>query len=356
MRRQLYVGSYTSSLPHVSGQGVGVTTFEVTDDLAMRPTSEIAASDVSYLAWDEAASRLYAVEEVLTYYGRETGSICCFDVDRSTGRLRDLARRDSHGSGPCHIAVSRPHGFVAVANYYGGTVVAYDIEREPLGEPSQIMRHAGSGPNPDRQESPHPHAFVVHPSGDFAYVPDLGTDEIRAYRLSGSRSLTLGTEAASVTSAMPGSGPRQIAFTRDGTTALVVNELASTLSVYAVDGRDGALSHLTTASALPDGHRAPSTAAGLALHPREDLVYVSNRGHDSIAAFRLDGTRGPELIAHVPTEGRTPRHFALDPSGSYLCVANQDSGSLVLFAIAPDGTLEAVSRCATPTPAFVQWA
>src|SRR4029079_15616452 len=68
--------------------------------------------------------------------------------------------------------------------------------------------------------------------------------------------------------------------------------------------------------------------------PAGNFVYVSNRGHESIATFAIDATSG--MLAPLrwePTQGRKPRFFTVDPSGKQLYVAHEDSDTIVAFDI-----------------------
>jgi 6-phosphogluconolactonase len=50
--------------------------------------------------------------------------------------------------------------------------------------------------------------------------------------------------------------------------------------------------------------------------------------------FAIDPASGRlSYVGHEPTQGRTPRNFALDPSGTFLLAANQDSSSIVTFRV-----------------------
>src|SRR5690606_10571103 len=124
------------------------------------------------------------------------------------------------------------------------------------------------------------------------------------------------------------SGPRHFDFHPSGKYAYAINEIDCTLSALGYDAESGVLTHLETLSTLPAGYertRADSTA-DVHVHPSGKFVYGSNRGHDSIAMFAIDGESGkPTLLGQESTQGKTPRNFALDPSGRWLLAANQNS-------------------------------
>jgi 6-phosphogluconolactonase len=130
-------------------------------------------------------------------------------------------------------------------------------------------------------------------------------------------------------------------FDAGGRLAFVVNELDSTVGAYAWDPQRERLSLIQTVSTLPAAYDKPNIAADLHLVPDGRFLYASNRGHDSIAVFAVDGNTGRlTAVDCTATGGQTPRGFTLDPSGRFLLAANQDSDNIVIFAIDRDkGTL-----------------
>ncbi|MFN2156109.1 MAG: lactonase family protein, partial [Anaerolineae bacterium] len=132
----------------------------------------------------------------------------------------------------------------------------------------------------------------------------------------------------------PGTGPRHLAFHPNGEFAYVIGELQSTVMAVRLDAGSGTLEQLQTISTLPEGTDVDNTCADVHISPSGRFLYGSNRGHDSIAAFRIDETTGRlSSIGHTSTQGKTPRNFGIDPSGRFLLAANQDSDSIVSFRI-----------------------
>jgi 6-phosphogluconolactonase len=135
----------------------------------------------------------------------------------------------------------------------------------------------------------------------------------------------------------PGSGPRHVVFDPSGRFLYAINELLSTVSVFTYPAGDETWEPVQTISTLPEGFEGESWTAELALSPDGRFLYGSNRGHDSLAVFAVDGATGRLTPAgHFPTGGRTPRHFAIDETGRWLLAANQGSGSVVVFRRDPD--------------------
>jgi 6-phosphogluconolactonase len=201
-----------------------------------------------------------------------------------------------------------------------------------LAPASSVLAHQGSGPNRERQQAPHAHGIVLDPAQRFALATDLGADRVFIHRFDAARG-RLETHGQALLP--PGSGPRHLAFDPAGRYVYVISELLSTLSAFRYDAAAGALQALGTVSTLPAGFAGESSTAEVAVSPDGRFVYGSNRGHDSLAVFRVasDGRLG--LVGQVPAGGRTPRHFALDPSGHWLLVAHQDSNSITVFRLDP---------------------
>jgi 6-phosphogluconolactonase len=134
----------------------------------------------------------------------------------------------------------------------------------------------------------------------------------------------------------PGSGPRHLAFHPNGKFAYVLSEMASAVTVFSYQAKNGSFSTLQTISALPTDYSGPKEAAEIAVHPSGKFLYTSNRGHDSIAVFAIDQKKGTlRSLGPVLTGGKTPRHFAIDPTGAYLLAENQESNNVVVFHIDP---------------------
>lgn len=269
----------------------------IATDEALTPLAAAPVPSASFLAAHPSLPVLYAAGEMGK--GRLTALTTALEV---------LGERSTEGDSPCHLAVHPAGGALAVANYADGVVSIHllDADGAFTGEPI-VLRHEGSGPVADRQKGPHAHQAVW--DGDTLLVSDLGTDEIRRYTLDGRplESIRLA----------PGMGPRHLV--RHGERWYVVGEL---------DGRVHAYD-----SAWTEIGSAPASATQDTSHPShldaaDGLLYVGNRGPDTISVLRADSL---ELVAEVPSGGAWPRHFALD--GDRLLVANQHSGGVAVLPL-----------------------
>ena len=264
----------------------------------------------------------------------------------------------SGGAAPCYIALDRAGRNALVANYTSGSVaVLRGLPAGMIGPPIDIEQHAGSGPNAAPQEGPHAHSINLDPAGRFAVAADLGIDRLLVYRYD-AEAHTLTPNDPPGVALEPGSGPRHLDFHPDGQHAYVINEMASTVTAFDYDPEAGVLSTIATVSTLPEDFDGQNTTADVHVHPSGKFLYGSNRGHDSIAIFRLDPATGaPEPIGHEPTGGKTPRNFAIDPTGGYLLAANQQSGTIFVFRIDPEtGGLQRVGSAEVPSPVCIKFA
>jgi 6-phosphogluconolactonase len=291
-------------------------------------------SNPSFLAIHPNRRFLYAVSEVADFGGQKSGAVAAFTIDRLSGKLTLLNQVSSRGDGPCYVIVDKSGKSALVANYGGGSVAALPIKPDgSLGEASAFIQHAGSSVVPRRQAGPHGHSINPSPDNRFAVAADLGLDQLLVYRFDPAKS-SLTPNDPPFTKLNPGAGPRHFAFHTSGKFAYAINEIQSTVTALAYDSSKGVLRELQTISTLPKDFTGNNSTADVHVHPSGKFVYGSNRGHDSIAVFAVDTSKGTLMaVEQVSTQGRTPRNFGIDPSGSYLLAANQATNNIVVFRI-----------------------
>jgi 6-phosphogluconolactonase len=222
---------------------------------------------------------------------------------------------------------------VLVANYGGGSVCVLPIGPDgKLAAASSSIQHRGSSVNKDRQEAPHAHSINLDPANKFAFAADLGLDQVVIYRFDGAKGLLTANDPPAAAVA-PGNGPRHFAFHPTGKYAFVNNEMTSSVTSFAFDPVRGILKEIHTLSTIPEPTPGNSTAETV-VHPSGQFVYVSNRGHDSLAIYRCDLATGRLTgMGHQSTGGKTPRNFNIDPSGRFVLAANQSTNNVVVLGI-----------------------
>jgi 6-phosphogluconolactonase len=158
-------------------------------------------------------------------------------------------------------------------------------------------------------------------------------DKIMIYRLDVEKG-TIVANSPAFAKVKPGAGPRHFAFHPNGKYAYVINELDCTVTAFAYEPASGALTEIQNITTLPTGFDGSNGCAEVRVHPSGKFLYGSNRGHDSIAVYRIDPAKGMlTFVEHETADIRTPRNFNIDPTGTFCLVANQGSDSVVVFRI-----------------------
>jgi 6-phosphogluconolactonase len=314
-----FIGTYTDG---PLGRAKGIYSFTLNENGAVENLALVAeCANPAYLTLSPSKKRLYVVNE-----GPE-GAVSAYNLEAEKPRL--LNQKPSNGASPCHIVLNNAATHAFVANYMSGTLCALPLEPDgSLGEPAQVIQLTGSGPNKERQEASHAHFCMLDQSNSHVFACDLGADRLMAYRLSPDQAL----EPLPPYSARPGAGPRHGVFHPDGDMAYIGYELDSTVDALRYDGQGG-FERLQSLSTLPPAFQRPSWVAAIKLSPDARHLYVSNRGHDSIAVYELNASKTLALVDILSSGGKNPRDFAIDPSGNFLLACHQDSDNLVVFRI-----------------------
>lgn len=320
-----YVGCRTTRERNARGEGISV--FRVDPATAGLEPVQLVPGLVnpSFLALDATGSRLYAVHG-------DTTSISAFAVGPD-GTLSFLNRQDTRGRNPVHLALDPVGRHMVVSNHIGASLAVLPIGADGTLQPvAQLVHTEGPiGPHRIEQQQAKPHANPFSPDGRFVIVPDKGLDRIFSFRFAGGR---LEPAGAAFVAAREGAGPRHIAFHPAAPYAYCINELDSTVTTYRYDSESGGLTPLQILPSLPADYTGNSRASEIEVDPAGRHVYASNRGHDSIAVFRIDPATG--LLAWAgacPSGGRTPRFMTLLPGGDFMYVLNEDSDSIVTLRV-----------------------
>lgn len=326
----VYVGTYTRS-----GQAEGIYVFRHDPDTGkLSQLHVIPDRDPSFLAFDPSKHFLFAVNEHREHAGEGHGHVASYAIDQETGGLSLLSRQTTHGGEPCHLTTDPTGSHLFVANHEHGTVAVLPIGADGTLQPaSDVRQHEGSGPGPT-QQGPHAHFVTFDPPGQRLLVCDKGIDKVMIYRLDAEAGRLVPADPPSA-SLHSGAAPRHIAFHPNGRFAYVNGEADMTVTAFAYDGERGVLTELDYLSTLPEGTTGERlSTAQILVEPSGHFVYVSNRGHNTIAIFAIDQQTGRlTAVGHESTRGETPRNFAIDPTGTYLYAANQNSDTIVHFRI-----------------------
>jgi 6-phosphogluconolactonase len=350
----LYIGTYTEKEAHVNGKATGIYVYRL--DRATGTLSPVSVSpetvNPSYIQVHPGGQWLYAVNETGSTQGDPSGTVSAFRLTQGGTLLEFINTVPSAGNYPCYIQIDRTGHFAMVANYGSGTVSLLPLHADgSLGSAVATDRHAGRGPA-DRQEAAHAHMIDVSPDNHFAYSCDLGTDKIYCYLLDTENGKLVA--AGDPYSTQPGSGPRHLVFHPVKNFAYVVNELNGTIECMTADTLTGKLSRYQTISTLAGGDGRDAGCADIHIAPSGKFLYASNRGkYNNIAMYSIAEDTGIlTLIGHHNVKGKTPRNFVIDPTGTYLLVANQDSDNVVTFRIDPETgkLIDTGIEASIPTP------
>ncbi|MGA0133195.1 MAG: lactonase family protein [Opitutales bacterium] len=312
-------------------QGVLRCTLDGRTGKISAPVVVAEAKSASYLALSTDGKFLYSTAE-----GTE-GAVAAFAVEGSA--LRPLNSESSKGKGPTHLAVDPARSNVVVVNYGSGSTTCLPVKADgSLAPASASVQHVGTGPNAQRQAGPHAHGVYLHPSNGRVYVTDLGTDDVFIYKFDPAKG-SLAANRPKSGRVAAGAGPRHLAFHPNGRFAFVNNEMALSVTVFSVE-RNGGLKEIQTLPTLPEGADAKgASTAEIFVRPDGKTLYVSNRGHDSIAVYSIAKDGKLALIQHALGTPATPRGFGLTPDGRWLVCAGQKSGTLNAYRIGRDGKL-----------------
>ncbi|GGM98393.1 6-phosphogluconolactonase [Dyadobacter beijingensis] len=249
-------------------------------------------------------------------------------------KLRFLNSEPSEGMGPCHVSVHPTGKMAYVSNYGGGSFSAYNISDDgKLSAPVYKEQYTGSGPNAKRQEKAHAHFATASPDGKYVYVTDLGSDKVMNYAVDANTGKLTPNAAQPFFSGKAGAGPRHLIIHPSGKRLFLLNELEATVTACSID-KKGVITAIKTYPTIPADYSGPTnTSAAIHLHPNGKFVYVSNRGHNSVSAFKILGNGELEMVDQQTKSISTPRDFNIDPTGKYMIVANQGSDNLVVYDV-----------------------
>ncbi|MFM7185020.1 MAG: lactonase family protein [Planctomycetota bacterium] len=357
----VWFGTYTNA--QTRSEGIYVARFDTETGTLTRPVLAAPAKNPSFLAFHPRLPMVYAVSEIAAVDGQPEGAVEAFAVDETTGSLVSCGAESTGGAGPCHVTVDSQGRVVLVANYGGGSVACLGLTEDgllrPLVSGSGLVRHRddrvwAQGSVTGRQDKPHAHSVdVVY--GRVVLSCDLGLNQILMHRLDPE---TPTLEVFRSETFLHGRGPRHLAFHPQGSRAWCVNELDLSVTGFTFGQRLCWLTEASHHSTLPPDvtDRTGFSSAEIAVHPDGRFLYVSNRGHDSIAMFRIVGdTTDLEWLGTEPTRAKTPRHFAIAPGGRFLLVGGQAANLVNVFAIDADtGRLSFTgTSVAVPSPVCI---
>ena len=319
----LLIGTYTKS-----GTNDGIYVYDFNSQTGeVNLKSKISGEEnPSYLAIGKDGKHVYAVNEV------RNGGISSYLFNPKSGELTFLNRVGSGGDSPCYVSVDDKNKYVFAGNYGSGSLAAIPLKEDgSLGTGPQFIQHEGSSIDKGRQQGPHVHCTVLSPDNHYLLTANLGTDKVSIYQFDASKvSQPLSPAEPAFVSVKAGSGPRHITFHPNSKYAYLIHEMGSMITVF--DYKNGQLIEKQTITMLSPDFKGKVGAADIHISPDGKFLYGSNRGNaNELVIYGINKKGLLSYVGRQPAQGKAPRNFAVDPSGNFLLVANQDSNEVIVF-------------------------
>lgn len=284
--------------------------------------------------------------------------VTAYQIQGRDGKLKRLNRQSSRGTASCYLDVDATGKTVLVANYSSGSLASLPVHEDgSLGEIVSFVQNTGSSVNPQRQKEAHAHSIVISPDNRFVLAADLGIDKVLIFELKAETSKIKPNAAQPFAELPPGSGPRHLIFHPNGKRVYVINELKNTVTFFDYAKETGVLTQQQTISTVPEDFDGISHTADLKITPDGRSLYGTNRGHDSIAIFRIADDGHLSLVSIEPSLGEGPQNLLITPDGRWLLCANMPGDNVAVFAInAGTGGLKSTGvTISIPMPSCIRW-
>ena len=282
----------------------------------------------SFLSFNHSQSHLFSVSEV------EKGELISYKLDHDERRMKEMNRQSTNGWAPCYVENLKDQ-YLFTANYGGGNIIVH-----PVAQDGKIMPFCAEFDFSDianeKGLTSHPHTIRQIPSTDRYMVADLGLNCLFIYEfnpIEGKLDLIEEIEAPE------GSGPRHIAFHPSLNIVYVVNELNSSILTYSYQDKGENFKLLQNIATIPSDWEGANYCADIHITPSGSFLFVSNRGHHSIASYFVSNNGLLEVYAYTNCKGEWPRNFAISPDEKYIFVANEHTHNIVTFQLEGNGDL-----------------
>lgn len=249
------------------------------------------------------------------------GGIGIFEI---TDKLTNIQNYYTHGRSYTHLCLN--DNYLFAANYHAGSTASYNLNNHKISNKIGAVHHTGLGPDLlKRQTTPHVHYVGFTPDKKYLYAVDLGADKIVIYDYING---VLEEDKERTINVVPGSGPRHMIFSQDGKYAYLVNEISNQLMVFKY--QDGRFSLIQAIRTSPRHFKDFNAAAAIRLSNSGKNLFISNRGHDSIALYRVNQTSGKVTLLYMVHTGKEPRDFNIIDD-KYIIVGAQGDNRIELL-------------------------
>ena len=314
---QLFLSGYTRR----NNKGIHIldVEYDIKGSIKFNERQIIEEMSPSYLAKSRSGDRLFSITT------RKDGGIASYKKENEKYILADIL--GGMIKAPCHLYYDEKKKLIYSSNYHMGRLDIIGVNENLNLERKSTIQFNGKGKISPDQDSSKCHMSIKDPFDKYLIVIDLGDDAVHTYYITedGNHRLisTYKTEA--------GMGPRHIVFSKDGRKAYLIGELNSKIDILDYDFNSGEFIYLNSISTLPNDFQGKNTAAAIKISKDGEFLYASNRGHDSIAVFKVLDGASLSLIQIIKTAGKTPRDFAFNYDERYLFVGHQDSDYVTIF-------------------------
>lgn len=311
----MLVGTYTN------GTSEGIYTFHFNQETGVATALDsVALPNPSYLVSSEDGKLVYAVSEM----NDSTAALNALSFDRKTGKLNLLNTVPTFGEDPCYVATNGKE--VLTANYSGGSMSVFPLLKDgKLAPADTLFEGSATGPDAERQATPHIHCTVFSPDGKYIFATDFSADRILRFVLHPEDIVP--HRSLETTDIEADSGPRHLTFSPNGKFAYLITELSG--KVIAFSYNDGQLEQIQTIAADTVAARG---SADIHLSPDGKYLYASNRlKEDGIAIFVVNPEDGTLAKVGYQRTGIHPRHFNITPNGKFLLAACRDSNVIQVY-------------------------
>ncbi|MGB3586538.1 MAG: lactonase family protein [Tunicatimonas sp.] len=322
----LYVGTYSVR----GSEGIYVYSFDRDNQSFSLKQTVNTPESPSFLTVSPDGHYLYSANRGGTEEYPDWGSVSSFSIDKKSGELSPINQISSYGISPCHVHIDGNQDWLYVSHYGGGSLSVFPIKNGgSVGSLADSVQHTGSSVNPNRQEAPHVHSIQSIPQSNYFITADLGLDYLKIYEMKDKNALP--APVAYITTEA-GAGPRHFSQSKNSSYIYVAEELTSTVSVHYLNIKERKTHQVQRVSTLPEGFSDNNSVADIHSSPDGRFLYVSNRGHNSLAIFEINADTGKLTSrGYQSTLGEVPRNFTIDSQGEFVLVANQNTDNIIFF-------------------------
>lgn len=320
----LFIGCYGSE----KEETIHWLNFDVQTGRLSKKYAFTGIENPSFLTVDKNKSHLYAISETAN------GEVVSYRIKENQGIIDELNRVPTKG-GPCYLEIDENDHTLYTANYGNGSVIVHSLK-----ETGEIGNEISFYQSFSEQSDSKMHAIRKIPHTSYYIATDLGLNKLCFFKYDQSTGKFIFLFDEKVPD---GSGPRHIAFHPTLEVFYIVNEFNSTILTYSYDKK----LNVKLCQVLPtiaDDFQHENYGADIHVTMSGKFVYASNRGHDSITAYKVLDNGTLSFISCTETGGKWPRNFSVLPEDEHILVANEHSNSITVLKILTDGSLERTSH------------